>query len=191
MRKISIVISGPAAVGKTTLAAALAKEFGLELFNGGDILKSIAAKEGYDAKGRDWWDTSMAANFMKERKRNPIFDKKVDQKLINISEKGNVVITSHTLPWLTSYPVKFWLNASQENRSKRMAKRDGISHKEALIIVKLRDEENKEIYGKIYGAEFGNDLSVFDFVLNTEILTLHSLTNLCKDIVNYIVWKYK
>lgn len=191
MRKISIVISGPAAVGKTTLAAALANEFGLKLFNGGDILKSIAVKEGYDANGRDWWDTSKAANFMKERKRNPIFDKKVDQKLIDISEKGNVVITSHTLPWLTSYPIKFWLSASQENRSKRMAKRDGISLKEALTVIKLRDKENKEIYGKIYGAEIGHDLSVFDFVLNTEVLTLNSLTNLSKDIVNNIIWNYK
>ena len=72
-----------------------------------------------------------------------------------------------------------------------MAKRDGISLKEALMIVKLRDEENKKIYGKIYGAEIGKELSVFDFVLNTEILTLNSLTNLCKDITNNIIWKYK
>ena len=59
------------------------------------------------------------------------------------------------------------------------------------MIVKLRDEENKKIYGKIYGAGIGKDLSVFDFVLNTEILTLNSLTNLCKDITNNIIWKYK
>ena len=189
--KISIIISGPAAVGKTTLAASLASEFDLKLYNGGDILKSIAEKEGYDVEGTDWWDTSKAAKFMKERKRNSIFDRKVDQKLIDISNKGNVVITSHTLPWLPSYPIKFWLSASQESRSKRMAKRDGISLKEALMIVKLRDEENKKIYGKIYGAEIGKDLSVFDFVLNTEILTLNSLTNLCKDITNNIIWKYK
>jgi cytidylate kinase len=189
--KISIIISGPAAVGKTTLAASLASEFDLKLCNGGDILKSIAEKEGYDVEGSDWWDTSKATKFMRERKRNSIFDRKVDQKFIDISNKGNVVITSHTLPWLTSYPIKFWLSASQENRSKRMAKRDGISLKEALMIVKLRDEENKKIYGKIYGAEIGKDLSVFDFVLNTEILTLNSLTNLCKDITNNIIWKYK
>ena len=39
MQNMSIVVSGSAAVGKTTLAHALAKEFGLKLYNGGDILK--------------------------------------------------------------------------------------------------------------------------------------------------------
>ena len=34
-----LVISGSAAVGKTTLADALAKEFGFKLYNGGDILR--------------------------------------------------------------------------------------------------------------------------------------------------------
>ena len=38
-QKLSIVISGWPAVGKTTIAAELAKEFRLEIYNGGDILK--------------------------------------------------------------------------------------------------------------------------------------------------------
>ncbi|MDQ6668745.1 MAG: AAA family ATPase, partial [Thermoproteota archaeon] len=40
--KKSIVISGWPAVGKTTVACELAKEFGLKIFNGGDILKKLA-----------------------------------------------------------------------------------------------------------------------------------------------------
>ncbi len=47
MQDISVVISGSAAVGKTTLAHALAKEFGFKLYNGGDILKEIARQQGY------------------------------------------------------------------------------------------------------------------------------------------------
>ena len=41
-RKVSIVISGWPAVGKTTIAESIAKDFNLKLCNGGDILKMMA-----------------------------------------------------------------------------------------------------------------------------------------------------
>jgi cytidylate kinase len=170
MQNISVVISGSAAVGKTTLAYALAKEFGFKLYNGGDILKEIARQEGYVISGYDWWDSDEAIGFMKERKKNPVFDKQVDEKLINIAKKGSVIIT-------------FWLSASQEKRSERMSQRDKITVTDALRIVKMRDRENKKIYKKIYGSDFGDSLEVFDFMINTEILTLDSLVYLCKEII--------
>jgi CMP/dCMP kinase len=183
MQNISVVISGSAAVGKTTLARALAKEFGFKLYNGGDILKEIARQEGYVISGNDWWDSDEAIGFMKVRKKNPVFDKQVDEKLINIAKKGSVIITSHTLPWLATESITFWLSASQEKRSERMSQRDKITVTDALRIVKMRDRENKKIYKKIYGPDFGDSLEVFDFVVNTEILTLDSLVYLCKEII--------
>jgi CMP/dCMP kinase len=180
---IGIVISGSAAVGKTTLAHALAKEFGFKLYNGGDILKEIARQQGYSVTGNDWWDSNEAIGFMKERKKNSIYDRQVDEKLTNIAKKGNVIITSHTLPWLTPEPITFWLSASPQKRSERMSKRDKISIKEALRIVRMRDRENKIIYKKIYGAKFGDGLEVFDFMINTELLSLDSLVYLCKEIM--------
>jgi len=183
MQNISVVISGSAAVGKTTLAHALAKEFGFKLYNGGDILKEIARQQGYVISGNDWWDSDEAIGFMKERKKNPVFDKQVDEKLMNIAKKGSVIITSHTLPWLATESITFWISASQEKRSERMSQRDKITVTDALRIVKMRDRENKKIYKKIYGSDFGDSLEVFDFMINTEILSLDSLVYLCKEII--------
>jgi CMP/dCMP kinase len=180
---ISVVISGSAAVGKTTLAHALAKGFGFKLYNGGDILKETARQQGYTISGNDWWDSNEAIEFMKDRKKNPVFDRQVDEKLIYIAKKGNVIITSYTLPWLASEPITFWLSASEQRRSERMSKRDKISIAESLRIVKMRDIENKKIYKKIYGSKFGESLDVFDFMINTELLTLDSLVYLCKEII--------
>ena len=182
-QNVSVVISGSAADGKTTLAHALAKEFGFKLYNGGDILKDIARQQGYVISGNDWWDSDEAIGFMKERKKNPVFDKQVDEKLINIAKKGSVIITSHTLPWLATEAITFWLSASPERRSERMSQRDKIKVTDALRIVKMRDRENKKIYKKIYGSDFGDSLEVFDFMINTEILTLDSLLYLCKEII--------
>ena len=183
----SIVISGWPAVGKTTIACKLAEEFGSVMYNGGDILKMLAEDKGYSVKRDDWWDTTEAKKFMEERKSDPSFDKKVDKKLIEIVKKGGAVITSYTLPWLVLEEsviiLKFWLRGSPENRAKRMANRDGISFAEAKSIIKLRDEENKRIYYRLYGFRFGEDLAVFDYVLNTDRLSLDSLVEISKLIV--------
>ena len=184
----SIVISGWPAVGKTTIACKLAEEFDIVMYNGGDILKMLAEEDkGYSVKRDDWWDTTEAKEFMEKRKTDPSFDKKVDDKLIQIVKRGGTVITSYTLPWLvvdkSVIVIKFWLRGSSENRAKRMASRDGISLMEAKRITKLRDEENKRIYYGLYGFRFGEDLTVFDYVLNTDTLSLNSLVEISKLIV--------
>jgi cytidylate kinase len=185
--KLSIVISGWPAVGKTTIATELAKEFRLEIYNGGDILKMLAGEHGYSISGKDWWDTEDAKKFMIERKSNPCFDKEVDQRLVEIVKKGNVVITSYTLPWLVKDAIKIWLKGSQSNRAKRMAYRDNISFEDAKNIINLRDEDNIKIYHKTYGLNFGEDLTVFDFALNTDLMSLEALIIISKDIVKNLI----
>jgi len=183
--KLSIVISGWPAVGKTTIAGKLAEEFGLVMYNGGDILKLLAGEKGYFTGRDDWWDTSEAKKFMHDRKSDPSFDKKVDKKLGEIVRKGGAVITSYTLPWLVKEDsvIKIWLKGSPENRARRMANRDSIGFSEARKIVALRDGENKKIYYNLYGFNFGEDLTVFDYVLNTDRLPLDSLIEISKLIV--------
>jgi cytidylate kinase len=183
--KFSIVISGWPAVGKTTIAGKLAEEFGLTMYNGGDILKMLASEKGYSTERDDWWDTAEAKKFMQERKSDPSFDKKVDKTLAEIVRKGGAVITSYTLPWLVKDEsvIKLWLRGSPENRAKRMANRDDIGFSEAKRIIALRDEENKKIYYKLYHFKFGEDLTVFDYVLNTDRLPLDSLIEISKLIV--------
>jgi CMP/dCMP kinase len=189
-KSFSIVISGWPAVGKTTIAYKLAEEFEIPMYNGGDILKMLAQDKGDSVKRDDWWDTTEGKKFMEERKSDPQFDKKVDDKLREIVKKESAIITSYTLPWLvqeeeesTVMIVKFWLRGSPENRAKRMANRDDISFAEAKKIIKLRDEENKNIYFNLYGFKFGEDLTVFDYVLNTDRLSLDSLVEISKLIV--------
>lgn len=183
--KFSIVISGWPAVGKTTIAGKLSEEFGLVMYNGGDILKMLAAEKGYSTARDDWWDTADAKKFMQDRKSDQSFDKKVDKKLSDLVKKGNVVITSYTVPWLVKEEsvIKLWLRGSPENRARRMANRDGISFAEAKKIIALRDDENKEIYRRMYGFRFGEDLTVFDYMLNTDRLPLDPLIEISKLIV--------
>ena len=179
----SIVISGWPAVGKTTIATALAREFGYKHFNGGDVLKLLAAEKGYKVSGNNWWDTEEAKNFMIERESNSYFDIEVDRKLVELVRMGKVVVTSYTLPWLVPESIKIWLKGSRSNRIKRMAKRDNLDLNQARDIIQQRDNNNVLIYQNLYGYEFGKDLSVFDFVLDTDLLDLESVLLISKTIV--------
>ena len=164
----SIIISGPPAIGKTTVAKAIAEEFNFTHLSGGDILKEFAQEEGFESGGDDWWDTEEGMNFLNKRQEDPKFDKKVDDKLKKYFLDGNVVITSYTLPWLVEGGVKIWLEGTKENSAQRMTARDNLSKDEALDIVQKRYQENKKIYKALYGFEFGEDLSVFDKIIQTD-----------------------
>jgi cytidylate kinase len=179
----SVIISGPPAVGKTTIAKGLAREFGLKYLSGGDVLKEMAKEEGFRTEREDFWDTKAGMNFLNMRKGNSEFDKAVDEKLKKIFLNEDVVITSYTLPWLVSDGIKIWLAGSKENSAKRMTTRDDISLDNALQIVKKRYEENKLLYKKLYGFNFGEDLSVFDEIIETDGLGSDQVLELAKKAV--------
>ena len=179
----SIIISGPPAVGKTTIAKGIAEEFGLTHLSGGDILKELAEEEGFKTGGDDWWDTQEGMNFLSQRQENSEFDKKVDDKLKKHFLDGNVVITSYTLPWLVEGGVKIWLEGSKENSAQRMTTRDNLSKDSALEIVQKRYQENKKIYKALYGFEFGEDLSLFDKVIETDGLNASEVLDIAKIVV--------
>jgi len=179
----SIIISGPPAVGKTTIAKGIAEEFGLTHLSGGDILKELAEEEGFKTGGDDWWDTQEGMNFLSQRQENSEFDKKVDDKLKKHFLDGNVVITSYTLPWLVEGGVKIWLEGSKENSAQRMTTRDNMSKDNALEIVQKRYQENKKIYKALYGFEFGKDLSLFDKIIETDGLNASQVLDIAKTVV--------
>jgi len=103
----SIIISGPPAIGKTTVAKAVAEEFNLTHLSGGDILKEFAQEEGFESGGDDWWDTEEGMNFLNKRQEDSKFDKKVDEKLKKYFLDGNVVITSYTYHGLLKVGSRF------------------------------------------------------------------------------------
>ena len=179
----SIIISGPPAIGKTTIAKGLAKEFNIEYLSGGDILKELAEEQGFQTKGDDWWDTQEGINFLDQRKKNSEFDKNVDDKLKELFSKGGIVVTSYTLPWLVDGGIKIWLDGSKENSALRMTARDNSSKNEALEIVQKRYNENKIIYKELYGFEFGEDLSVFDKIIETDDLNVEQVLEIAKSTV--------
>jgi CMP/dCMP kinase len=174
---------GMPAVGKTTVAKKIAAMLKVPVIGGGDILKEIAVEQGYHATGDDWWDTDEGMRFLEKRKGSPKFDKEVDARLLRKVEQGGLVITSYTLPWLARKGLKIWLSGTPASRAERMAKRDALTPEECMKIIMKRDEENYELYKKLYRIEFGRDLSPFHLVVGTDAIDAEKVA---KAILDYI-----
>lgn len=169
-KKIVICISGMAGSGKSTVAVKVAKKYSLRYFSGGDALKSLAMEMGYAPKERGWWESAEGIKFLTKRMQDPSFDKKIDERLLTWAREGNVVLDSWTMPWLFDQGFKIWLEASKEERARRISKRDKTSFKEALSALEKKETKTKIIYKKLYGFNLGEDFSPFDLVLDVNHL---------------------
>jgi len=188
-KKIVICISGMAGTGKSTLAKKLAQKYKLKYYSGGDALKELAKDEGYNPSSRGWWESPEGLSFLKKREKNLNFDKVVDDKLLEYTQQGNVLLDSWAMPWLLKTGFKIWLTASEEKRAERIAKRDKLSVKEALHVLKEKEARTKAIYKKLYGFRLGEDFEPFDLVLDTDNLDAGEVFQVLCMVIDNIILK--
>ncbi|UCE15390.1 MAG: nucleoside monophosphate kinase, partial [Candidatus Bathyarchaeota archaeon] len=145
--RIIICIAGMSGCGKSTVARKLAKKYGLKHLSGGDMLKALAVKTGYKSRERGWWETEEGKSFLQQRMRDQGFDKTVDEELMKWARRGNVILDSWTMPWLLKEEAfKVWLEASPDERARRLARRNRIRVEEALRALEEKDGKTKGIY---------------------------------------------
>jgi cytidylate kinase len=151
--------------------------------SGGEALKTLAQKLGYKTKDKGWWESREGMQFLDKRARDPQFDKQIDEELLKLAEKGNIVLDSWTMPWLSKTGFKIWLEVSQEERSKRLTRRDGINLSEAKQMIREKDSRTRQIYESLYGFKLGEDYAPFDLILDSELLSADEVF----DVLNYVV----
>lgn len=188
-KKIVVCVSGMAGTGKSTLTKKLAQKYKLHRYSGGDALKELAAEEGYNVSGPGWWESSEGLSFLEKRGKDQEFDKAVDDKLLKHARQGNVLLDSWTMPWLLPFGFKIWLSASVEKRAERIVKRDKITLKEALEVMKEREGKTKAIYQKLYGFTLGEDFAPFHLVLDTDNLDADEVFQVLCQVMDNLVFK--
>lgn len=175
---LAIAISGLPGSGKSTVAEKLAEKLEMRKVSGGDALRELAIEEGYEPGGEDWWETEAGKDFLNLRGADDTFDKKVDNKLLEMAKEGNIILDSWTMPWLLSFGFKVWIKADEKIRAKRVAGRDSISFDQALKSIKEREKKTFSIYKEIYDIEIGKDFSPFDLVISSDELTPEKIVNI-------------
>jgi cytidylate kinase len=164
--KVVVAISGPPAVGSTSVAKAVAKRLGLPLLVVGKLQKRIVRTKNESRAALLSWRTKYGSSKRTHTER--------DMMQVERAKKGDVVICSklaiHFLKDIT--PYKVWLAAPLAVRAKRAAQRDGTDVKETFKEISERERIERREWKRIYGFDYFYQRKIADLVVDSSNLTL-------------------
>lgn len=167
-----ISISGLHGTGKSTIGKLIAQKLGIRYYSTGQLFRDLAEEMNMTLE-----------QFTEHVEKNPDIDKKLDDKIIEIAKKGNIIIDSQLSGYILKSiaDFKILLTCSLETRVKRMAERDHESHEKKLKETKLREKSELERFRKLYKINMRDNRriqEVYDLILDTEDLTVEEILNI-------------
>ena len=161
-----IAVSGKSGCGNTTVSTLLAKKLGYPMIN-------FTFRQMAQERNMDFWDFCALAN------RDDNIDKELDRRQVEMAmAQENCILGSRLAIWmLKDADFKVYLLASDIERARRIARREGGTVEERLAQTQDRDGHDTERYGRIYGID-NNDTSQADLVIDTEGRTPEQIVDL-------------
>ncbi len=175
-RNNTIIIFGFSGSGKSTIANLISKKYGLRIIHPSGIMRDLYEKKQIDIQhtryNKGFWESKKGIKILKNRlnEKKPV-DVIADKIILKEIKKGNVVIDSWNLPWLTNIGTKIYLRAKLDMRAKRVAKRSKISFTKARAIITKKDNDTYKLFKRVYEIDIKHDRNVFDYEINTNNLT--------------------
>ncbi len=158
-----IAISGKSGCGNTTVSTMLAQKLGYDLIN-------FTFRQMAQERGMDFWDFCALAE------KDDNIDRELDRRQVEMAmSKENCILGSRLAIWmLKDADFKIYLKASDEERARRITKREGGDFKERLLQTQSRDNHDSARYKRIYGID-NSDTSCANLVIDTENRTPESI----------------
>lgn len=161
---VVIAISGMPGCGSSTTGVLLAERLRLDFFSAGTYTKKMAM----DVEKIDKKQTELAVEFWKtKRGKSKDHHMSVEKLQQDLAEKGNIVIESKLGIRFIKADFKIWLKAPFETRAKHYTKRDGISLKDAIKLLKEKENSERENWKRIYGFDYFDQEREADLVIDT------------------------
>ncbi len=188
MKNNILIIFGFSGSGKSTMVNLIGKKFGLRVIHPSGILRKLLEKKPINLKetqyNKGFWESKKGIKLFKERlKEEKPLDILSDKILLKEIAKGNVAIDSWSLPWLTDKGIRIYLKTNLGVRAKRVAKRSKISYERALKTIKMKDEETRKLFERVYGFDIKKEHSVFNYIINTNKLEKKQVFNQICDLL--------
>lgn len=165
-RGLVVAISGPPAVGTTSVAKLVAKRLKLPLLVVGRMQKRLVRTRNESRAALLSWRTAEGQSSRTHVAR--------DRLQVERAKRGNVVICSklalHFLKDVT--PYKVWLTAPLAVRAERAAQRDHTDVAETLKEIRDRQAIERREWKRMYGFDYLQQRRIADLVIDSSELTL-------------------
>lgn len=166
-----IAISGKTVSGTATISKAVAKRLKLRYFDAGTFYKRHSKRRK---------EVEQALELLKSKKGvSKKFHEHIDDLHRKEAKRGNIVNCGKLAIFMLKdiADVKIWIECAFNERTRRMAKRDGISLKEARRKLKEKENREREMWKKIYGLDYFKQKDLADIVVNSTKLTEKETVN--------------
>jgi len=149
-------ISGLPGSGTTTVSKLLAKHYGVDLVNAGDVFRELAKEHGMTLAGFGALAESDAS-----------IDAKIDERQKEIANtRDNIVLEGRLAGHMAEGALKVWIKAPIDVRIERISRREDISFDVVRDETIKREASEAVRYKEIYEIDLGN-LSIYDLVIDS------------------------
>lgn len=164
-----ITISGYHGTGKSTIGKLIAEKLEIQYYSTGQAFRDLAQEMKMTLE-----------EFTKFVEENPEIDKKLDNKIVEIAQRGNIIIDSQISGYILKSiaDFKILLICPLETRVKRMVERDNTNYEKKLKETKLREKSELERFKRLYQIDLNNEEEMtllYDLVINTETLSIEKI----------------
>jgi len=164
-----ITISGLHGTGKTEIAKLMAKSLGILYYSTGQAFRDLAKEKNMSLE-----------EFTNYVENHPDIDKNLDNKVVSMAKKGNIIIDSQLSGYILKSIADFriHLTCPLDLRVKRMLERDQTSFEEKLKETILREKSELERFKKLYNIDLSDKNLIndfFDLIINTENFSIEEV----------------
>ena len=159
---LKVTISGPPGSGTSTLVAKIAESRGWRSMNGGDVFREEARSRGLSveelssvAKQDSDVDVHLD-NLLKKRMSSPDSPEMVESRLSGWWAHKNELEC-----------LRVWVSASDQERARRIQKREGGEFSDCLERSQQRQEDDMARYSSLYGIDL-DDMSPYHLVIDAD-----------------------
>lgn len=154
--QLRVAISGKSGCGNSTVSKLVAKKLGIRMIN--YTFRTLAEEQGVSF-----------AEMRRMAEEDPRWDRIVDKRQREMALEGSCVLGSRLAVWVLreEADLKVFLDASEEERARRIQKREGGTFEQKLKETRVRDHNDRERYLKLYGID-NNDYGFCDLIVDTE-----------------------
>ena len=150
-----IAISGKSGCGNSTVSRLVADRLDLKLIN--YTFHTMAEEENIPFK-----------KLCEMAEEDPKWDLKLDRKQVELAKEGHCVLGSRLAIWLCKdADLTVYLEASLEERARRIQKREGGRYEEVLEETAERDRRDHQRYMKLYNLD-NNNFDFVDLIIKTD-----------------------